>query len=91
LYFHSCVDAQGRVGFAVAEPSPDFDDRGIERDEHAGVAVAEVVKGRRGGGDAGLPDGSLERFAGTFRSMPLPLRLANTNASGVGLGFRARG
>src|SRR5579884_179227 len=59
-----CVDAQGRVGLAMAEPPLDLDDRDVERDEHARMAVAEIMQRRRGAGDACLANGPLERLAG---------------------------
>jgi hypothetical protein len=40
------VDAQGGVGFAVAEPPLHVDDGNVEGDQHACVAVAQVVKAR---------------------------------------------
>ena len=39
------VDAEGGVGFAVAEAPLDVDEVVAERDQHRGVAVAEVVQG----------------------------------------------
>jgi hypothetical protein len=42
------VDAQGGVGLSVSESALHVDDRGVERDQHAGVAVAEVVQARLG-------------------------------------------
>jgi len=42
------VDAQGGVGLAVAEPALHVDDGEVECDQHAGVAVAEVVQRRLG-------------------------------------------
>jgi hypothetical protein len=38
-----CVDAQCGVGVSVAEAVLDVDDVVVEGDQHAGVAVAEVV------------------------------------------------
>ncbi len=45
-----CVDAEGGVGFSVAEPPLHVDEWDVERDQHARVAVAQVVEcgcGRR--------------------------------------------
>jgi hypothetical protein len=39
------VDAEGGVGFAMPEAMLDVDEAVVERDQHAGVAVAEVVQG----------------------------------------------
>jgi hypothetical protein len=41
-----CVDAEGGVGFAVSESALDVDEVVVECDQHAGVAVAEIVQGR---------------------------------------------
>src|SRR5581483_7292494 len=57
------VDAQGGVGFAVAEPVLDVDDGVVEGDQHRGVAVAQVVQARRRSCDAGSCGGPLECFA----------------------------
>ena len=58
------VDAQGGVGFAVAEAVLDVDEVVVECDQHAGVAVAEVVQGRVGGGELGGLGGAFECVAG---------------------------
>jgi hypothetical protein len=58
------VDAQGGVGFSVAESALHVDDGDVECDQHAGVAVAQVVQAWLGRGDAGRVDGTLERRAG---------------------------
>ena len=58
------VDAEGGVGLSVSEPALDVDERDVERDQHAGVAVAEVVQGRLGRRELGGLGGALERLAG---------------------------
>src|SRR6266540_1090641 len=58
------VEAEGGVGFPVAEPALDVDDGDVERDQHAGVAVAEVVQGRLRRRELGGLDRALERLAG---------------------------
>jgi hypothetical protein len=45
------VDAEGGVGLAVAEPLLDVGDGVVEGDQHAGVAVPEVVQRRMGMGE----------------------------------------
>src|SRR6266508_993437 len=54
------VDAQGGVGFAVAEPALYVDDGDVERDQHAGVAVAQVVQARLRRRDPGRLDRTRE-------------------------------
>src|SRR6266540_3560133 len=66
------VDAEGGVGLAVPEPALDVDDGDVERDQHAGVAVPEVVQGRLGRCEPGGLDGALERLAGDLALQPGP-------------------
>src|SRR5579884_710491 len=57
------VDAQGGVGLSVAEPPLHIDDRNVEGDQHAGVAVAQVVQARLRRRQPCGVDGALERLA----------------------------
>jgi hypothetical protein len=54
------VDAQGGIGFAVSEPALHVDDGEVERDQHAGVRVAEIVQGWLWGGELGGLGGAFE-------------------------------
>ncbi len=58
------VHAQGGVGFSVAEPALHVDDGDVERDQHAGVAVAQVVQARCGWRELGGLGRALECAAG---------------------------
>lgn len=57
------VDLEGGVGFAVSEAALDVDEAVVEGDQHAGVAVPEVVQGRVGCRELGGFDGAAERPA----------------------------
>src|SRR5581483_2071763 len=57
------VDAQGGVGLSVAEPPLHVDDRDVERDQHAGVAVAQVMQARLRRRQPRGPRCPLERLA----------------------------
>ena len=56
------VDAEGGVGFAVAESVLDGGDAVAEMDERGGVAVAEVVQSGVGSHELRVCCGSLEGF-----------------------------
>src|SRR4051794_890949 len=60
------VDAEGGVGFAVAESALDVDEVFVECDQHAGVAVAEVMQGGLGRGELGCLSGAVECGASGF-------------------------
>jgi hypothetical protein len=78
------LDAQRGVGLSVAGPALHVDYRDVECDQHAGVAVPEVVQARLGCGESRELGGAhLSASRATLRSRPLPLRLANTNAAGL--------
>src|SRR5439155_26447824 len=64
------VDAEGGVGLSMPEPALDVDDRDVERDQHARVAVAQVVQGRLGRREPGGIYCPLERFAGDLALDP---------------------
>lgn len=57
------VNLEGGVGFAVSEAALDVDEAVVEGDQHAGVAVPEVVQGRVGCRELGGFDGAAERPA----------------------------
>ena len=66
------VDAEGGVGFAVAEAVLDGDEVVAQGDQHRGVAVAQVMQRRLRRGEAGVLGGPVEdrcgRFCGSARS-----------------------
>jgi hypothetical protein len=57
------VDLEGGVGFAVTEAALDVNEVVVEGDQHAGVAVPQVVQGRVGRREVGGLDGAAERPA----------------------------
>jgi hypothetical protein len=60
------VDAEGGVGLAMAEAMLDLDETVVESDQHAGVAVAEVVQGWLWRRELGSFERSVERSASGF-------------------------
>jgi hypothetical protein len=60
------VDAESGVRGSVPEPMLDFDEWDAEGDQHAGVAVAEVVKGGVGRCEIGGAACASERLANDF-------------------------
>src|SRR5579884_1179568 len=78
------VDAQGGVGFAVAEPPLHVDDGNVERDQHAGMAVTQVVQARLGRCQPRGFDGPLERLARDLAHEPAAVSAREHERAGVG-------
>lgn len=75
------VNAQGGVGLSVPEPALDVDDGDVEGDQHAGVAVAQVVQ--TGLRDPGVFDSALEHLAGDLAFEPTVVAAREHERRGV--------
>src|SRR5919206_2560887 len=77
------VDAQGGVGFAVPEAALHVGDGVVERDQHAGVAVPQVMQARVGERDTRRRAGALQRRARDLALQTIPAATGEHIGAGV--------